>query len=119
VRQQLALESAVEAVELEVQRQASLPRLELVVEEAQLELAQARREEAVRQLPEAAVEAVEQLLQARQVSCALLWLRLPWLPYPLLLVVPPQLPHRQAHENVRAPLPLQLLQSSWSAFFSR
>jgi hypothetical protein len=55
VRQQLALETAVEAV---AQPQASFPLLELVEEEAQPELAQAQREEVVAQQPlEAAVGA--------------------------------------------------------------
>ena len=115
--QQLVLESAVEAA---AQSQASLPQQEQQEVEAQLELAQARQEqEEARQPQEVAVEAVERQQQARQVSCAPLWLRLLLPPCPLLLFVPPQFPHRQARENVRAPLPLRLLQSSWSAFFSR
>jgi hypothetical protein len=121
--QQQVLKSVVEeAVAVVGQPQASLPQRALVAAEVaqQLELAQAQREAvAARQSREAAVEAEAQPLQARRVSYAQLWLRLPLLPCPLLLFVQPQLPHRQARENVRAPLPLRLLQSSWSAFFSR
>jgi hypothetical protein len=117
--QQLASQSVV-AEEAEAQPLALLPQQEQEVEEAQLELAQALREVAVERQPrEAAVEAEARPQRARQASCAQLWLQLPWLPYPLPLFVPRQLPHRQARGNVRVPLPLRLLQSSWNAFFSR
>jgi hypothetical protein len=103
------------------QLQVLLPRQELAVEAERLELAQAQQEEevVVRQPLEVAVQAEERQQPARQVSFAPLWLQLPWLPYPLLLFVPPQLPRRQARENDRAPSPLRLLQSNWSVFFSR
>jgi hypothetical protein len=118
--QQLALQSVVEAAEGEAQPQALLRQQEQQEAVAQLELAQAQQEqEEARQPREAAVEAEEQQQRARQVSCAPLWLQLPWLPYPQLLFVPPLLPRRQARGNVRVPLPLRLLQLSWSAFFSR
>ena len=100
------------------QLRGSLPQPEVREAVAQLERAQVQQEqEEARQLQEAA-EAVEQQQRARRVSCALLWLQLPWLPYPLLLFAQPLLPRRQARENVLAPLLPQLLQSSWSAFFS-
>jgi len=121
VQQQLVLESQ-QGEAVVKQPQASLPPqvLRVVEEEAQLEPAQTQPEEVVvRQPLEVAVEVAEQPLRARRVSCAQPWLQLPLLPYPLLLFVPPQLPHRQARENVRAPLPLRQLQSNWSAFFSR
>jgi hypothetical protein len=99
------------------QLQGSLPQPE-VRAAAQLERVQVQQEqEEARQLQEVA-GAVEQQQQARRASCALLWPQLPWLPYPLLLFAQPQLPRRQARENVLAPLLPRLLQSSWSAFFS-
>lgn len=108
------------AVAVAAQLRASLPRREVGEAEEQLERARAQQEQGeARQSQEAGVEEAEQQQRARQVSSAPLWLRLPWLPYPLLPVVQPQLPRQQASENARAPLPPRLLQSSWSAFFSR
>jgi hypothetical protein len=108
-RQQQALRPA--EVGGVAQPQASLRRPWQVAVEARLEPVPAQREQGeARQLQEATAAEEEQRQPERQVSFALLWPRLPWLPCPLLLFVPLQLPRSPAHENVRAPLPLRLLQ---------
>jgi hypothetical protein len=103
-----------------VQRQASLQQLAQAEAAVRRAPAQAQQERAVAwQRQEAAVAEEEQLQLEPRVSLALLGRRLPGLPCPLLLFVPPQLPRPPARENARAPLPLRLLQSSWSASFSQ